>query len=672
MPNPSSNSKEQHTDHEKISNCFIFFSLLVQVISAQPTQAEIDKMVKDAKAEMERFKNDPKNAEIAKKMPGMDSVNRKQKRANSGQDIITTKLPLRNSIALNSLPKGVFSRQELLSFLTSLHSELKNKLSPVKVKAAQVIIAKLNNDANKIALVGTMAWYKNAPSEAALLLTYAATKSPDDITLTNCGAILNLCGLENKAIPILKYALANQPTNSTILNNIGQAYAGLGEKDTALYYLMGCIRQSNTHPEGCATVAYIEYEIGNMEKAQQYAEQAIEGGYSGSIAKFYKKIKKDANLVPLLDNNLSDNDYFDLNGFSIAPNCRSWEQSEDIYAQQQVFIKKTEALIKQFAQIVKANAHTDLKSLNSVSWKKGPLSDVAHEIKSGLSSLYTELKLIAHREFLDKLSKTVTDEKTDVIALNNRYISLFKAAEKNPSEMERLIHQKCLDKVVLDNKWFEIRANIYNTNKEIWLERDILHYNNLVFLTTMTAPNENIFQSECAAYASTLLYNFKSYVLENCNPKNKPNCADSDPAKFRDSNSPEFNQAKCPIDIEVPFAVGKLMLDCRRFEFEIGEGIILNFEKNFVTRESTVALGIGVGLHLPVPVIPGKRAMDASVKEQFFIKFDKNNQPSDIGVKWEAEIDFKGVASPEFKTGFTLGVSSGYNFQPGALKGVLN
>ena len=655
-----------------------FFSLPGQIIIAQPTQAEIDKIVKNAKAEIERFKNDPKNAEIAKKMPAMDSVGRKQKSDNavilnnSGQDIITTKLPLRNNTALNSLPKRVFSRQELLSFLTSLHSELENKLSPVKVKAAQVIISKLNNDASKIALVGIMAWYKNAPSEAALLLTYAATRSPDDITLNNCGAILNLCGLENKAIPILKYALANQPTNSTLLNNIGQAYAGLGEKDTALYYLMGCIKQSSTHPEGCATVAYIEYEKGNLEKARQYAEQAIEGGYSGAIAKFYKKIKKDANLVPLLDDNLGGNDYFDLNGFSIPQNCRNWDQSEDIYAQQQVFIKKTDALIKQFTQIVKANTHTDLSSLNSVSWKKGPLADVAQEIKSGLYSLYSDAKMNSHMEFLEKLSKTVTDEHADRMALVNKYIPLFKAAEKNPPVYEKLIHQNCLDKVVLDNKWFEIRANLYNKYKEAWMQRDILHYNNMVFLTTLTAPNENIFQSECATYANALLYAFQSYVLQNCNPINKPNCANSDPAKSRDSNSPEFNQAKCPIDIEVPFTVGKLMLNCRRFEFEIGEGIILNFEKNFVTRESTVALGIGVGLHLPVPMVPGKRAMDASVKEQFFIKFDKNNQPSDVGVKWEAEIDFKGVASPEFKTGFTLGVSSGYNFQPGALKGIID
>ena len=79
-----------------------------------------------------------------------------------------------------------------------------------------------------ISMAGSFAWYKSAPAEAALLLTYAAAESPDDNILNNCGAVLNLCGLEDKAIPVLKYALAHQPTNSTLLNNIGQAYAGLG------------------------------------------------------------------------------------------------------------------------------------------------------------------------------------------------------------------------------------------------------------------------------------------------------------------------------------------------------------------------------------------------------------------------------------------------------------
>ena len=138
------------------------------------------------------------------------------------------------------LPKRKISQQELITFLTAINTELKKKLPVEKVSAAQKIITALKGDPEKSAITGVAAWYQNAPSDALLLLTYAASKSPDDNTLNNCGAIFNLCGLEDKAIPVLKYVLANQPDNSTVLNNIGQAYAGLGELDTAMHYLMAC------------------------------------------------------------------------------------------------------------------------------------------------------------------------------------------------------------------------------------------------------------------------------------------------------------------------------------------------------------------------------------------------------------------------------------------------
>jgi predicted Zn-dependent protease len=139
--------------------------------------------------------------------------------------ITAKKFPARKTALLTSLPKKNLSRQELISFLSLLYSDLKKKLPPAKVAAAEAIISRLNKNATKVSAAAVVGWYKNAPAEAALLITYAASQAPDDITLNNCGAILNLCGLEQKAVPVLKYALVNEPNNSTLLNNIGQAYA---------------------------------------------------------------------------------------------------------------------------------------------------------------------------------------------------------------------------------------------------------------------------------------------------------------------------------------------------------------------------------------------------------------------------------------------------------------
>jgi tetratricopeptide (TPR) repeat protein len=657
---------------KKIFSILFVFIVSISNLFSQLTQAEIDKMMKEAKAETEKMKKDPEMKELMKDMPDMDSMmkimGRKEVQAElkkMSPGIASTKLPAKNDRLINALPKQVLSRQQLITFLTILHTDLQKRLPADKVKSAKTIISKLNKNAAQIALVGAIAWYKKAPSEAALLLTYAASQFPDDNTLNNCGAILNLCGLEEKAIPLLKYALANQPTNTTLLNNIGQAYTGLGATDFAMYYFMRCIRQNSSHPDACATVAYIEYEKGNIEKAQQYAEQSLKGGYSSTIVKFYRRIKKDAKLYSLLKNKLSEKKYFDFNGLTFPSNRRNWEQSEEVYAKQQLFIKKIDGLMKQFSIVITTTSDT-------ANWKYGPLYTVAQELVSELSTIHTKQWKIIHTDYVNKKYKYGDDRFKEVQALAckfhtqfEEYSALYRADKIKGDVLDRMIYQNCLDRVALDNKYFEIQANLIDKYKNARLEKEIEYYDNMMFLSRLTAGNENDFKRKCAFNSNNLLHYFKSYVDEIADPShNHPNCTKLDPAKSENSSSPVFDQAKCPIDIEVPFGVGKMKLNCQRFEFEVGEGIILTYEKNFSNRESTIAVGIGVASNIPY--------IEFGAKEQFFIKFDKHNQPIDIGALWETEFDVKGLATPEIKTGFTIGINSGYNFQPGILQGILN
>lgn len=642
------------------------FNVLVSLIlmSSTPlfsqTPAEFDKIIKDVNKKLEKMKNDPKYKDLLKGIPPAETnpaVKEKEPAGITKPD--TRKLPVKNNLLLSQLPKKKFSRQELVSFLNSLFADLQKKLPAEKVKAAQAIISQLNKDAAQIAGTGLLAWYKNAPSEAALLIVYAASQSPDDNTLNNCGAILNLCGLEEKAIPVLKYALANQPANSTLLNNIGQAYTGLGDPDTAMYYLMGCIRQSANHPEACATVAYIEYEKGNIEKAQQYAEQSIKGGYSSTTAKFYKSIKKGAKLSPLMKSWLSGRKYFQFNGFSVPDNCRKWEDCEEVYAKQQSFKKKIEALREQLKQVVIQNTQTITSPTKSLNWKEGPFAKLAQELKIEISDLYHEAKTPAHMDYLEKLVRTSLEEHENDMALNYKYIPLFKAAEKNPPLYERYIHEKCLEKVTLDNKWFDFRAGLADRYKAAWLQKDIENYDWTVFLTIMTAPNENILKSECATYASFLLERFTNYVLDNCNPQQKPDCVKSDPANGQNGNSPVFDEANCPIEINVILGKGKMMLNCQRFTIDGADG--LTGEIKFVTRGSTAVIGSGKGTHIP----------EYGVIKQF-IKFDRDNQPSWVGSQHDERLV---LTTTELNT-FTLqdgdrnifAINSGFYKEPGVLK----
>ena len=79
------------------------------------------------------------------------------------------------------------------------------------------------------------------------------------------------------------------------------------------------------------------------------AEQAIRGGYRNAIAAFYKKIKKDASLQPLLENNVDPSKkYFEMADWTFPPICRSWQECENVYPKQQAFLEKINVLCKQF------------------------------------------------------------------------------------------------------------------------------------------------------------------------------------------------------------------------------------------------------------------------------------------------------------------------------------
>ena len=451
--------------------------------------------------------------------------------------------------------------------------------------------------------------------------------------------------------------------------------------DTAIYYLRACISKSNTHPEACGTVAYIEAHRGHNEEAIHMAEQAIKGGYSAGMAAFYKKLKKDATLLPLLEDNLDPTArYFDMADGTFHRYAGAGSNRK-LFPRQQAFLKKIETLRKGFESEAKGDGAPVFKNTKDILvWslsqdiRVGPLNDVAQALEDGFVDLYSEAAQKAYMEWLSKFMNLNMNEGTDGLAIATKYASLIKGAEKNIELAKQLAVQECLEQLAMKNKYLAAKADATEKYKSERLSEDVKFYNNMVFLTRFTAPNEKTYRSVCGLYATQMLNNFSIYagaVGNVCNPTQKPSCGEFDPAKEYKDGDPKFSYANCPVDLKISFAVGKLMINCSRYELEVGEGIILNFEKNFITRESTVAIGIGAATF--IPGVPGTdlSPAEAQVKNQLYIKFDKNNQPTDIGMAWEAELDVKFVAT-EIKTGYTIGINSGYNFNEGALKGILN
>jgi hypothetical protein len=89
-----------------------------------------------------------------------------------------------------------------------------------------------------------------------------------------------MLGGEDLALPILQKLNKEYPGNSTIQNNIGQAWFGLGDLDKAEKYLDSTIKTIAWHPQANLTKAVIQQSKGDKAGAVESLKKSVQGGYS--------------------------------------------------------------------------------------------------------------------------------------------------------------------------------------------------------------------------------------------------------------------------------------------------------------------------------------------------------------------------------------------------------
>jgi hypothetical protein len=175
--------------------CFIL-SFSVQFVFAQLTQAEINKMMKEAKAGIEKMKKDPANKELLKDMPDMDSLMKNTKRKMPA----ATKKPsgtgdvsvaATNIKLLNSLPIRTFNKAELISYLHNINTKLTELIHSNYGKD----VTNISRAAATKTGTGIGLWLNGEPEKSVLVALKGAELNPDNLTLlNNVGGILTSCG----------------------------------------------------------------------------------------------------------------------------------------------------------------------------------------------------------------------------------------------------------------------------------------------------------------------------------------------------------------------------------------------------------------------------------------------------------------------------------------------
>ena len=479
-----------------------------------------------------------------------------------------------------------------------------------------------------------------------------------------------MAGAEQKAIPILMRQLIKAPDNSLVLNNMGQAYLGLGDLDQAQNYLTHCLSIDELNPEANHSMGMINYFKQQYDAAAAFFQKELQVAYRQSTLVHLKRLGIKINLVALRKKRpgVPDRDFFEeieLAKFDIpslpmtAAETTPWKNDHadlmtSIAGEMLSWKKTAEVSVEQLKQEGKEHF--------------GLYADLVNELLSELGDQYIPLLGLIKEDDVATLTNMANDyyEKLHAAICPQPPVN----GEHGPEVMAAYdrkccdLHTPLADEYVNNiNSFIRVRLDAAMSNWKQYINGAI----NIVRLDP-SPGNKRLVYSMVSNYFAFLANAINAINSEpmpaECHSKYNSARADS---VILSNHNIDIN---CPkwLNVELDLQVAKIKADCSKYAIEAGKGFIAGYEKNFKTGMSTIAVGAGASQSF---VGIGK----AGIKQMIYVTYDNNNQFSDFGLKGSAEI--KAGLSGETQVaeqivkasttiagvegGYTLGINSGFN-----------
>jgi len=252
-----------------------------------PSGNEMDEMMKESQKNLDNMSPEDKKAmeDMGFKMPSMKNIPKVtdpllQNAIESNERIV----PKKDDARIASISKTALTNAALPGFLSDTHTKVVKLLKqPSQAKGEELyqLIKAQHNSAAETGNAAAGLWMMGRAELALYLIGKTCVADPTNTdNLNNYAAMLSMSGAEQLAIPILDNLNKRFPDNSTILNNIGQAWFGLGDVDEADKYLDKTIRICAAHPQANFTKSFTLESKGNMQGAVEAALASTKAGYS--------------------------------------------------------------------------------------------------------------------------------------------------------------------------------------------------------------------------------------------------------------------------------------------------------------------------------------------------------------------------------------------------------
>jgi tetratricopeptide (TPR) repeat protein len=529
-------------------------------------------------------------------------------------------IPPRQDKLLGEVPT-LSSPQQYNDYMSGLIAQCRKNIEPAIITEVDELISKNSNDIGNLVNLGPVLLIQKKPVAAIYAAIKTAMVKPELILVqNNLAVILHQTGNPQISLPILQYLLINN-NYPLILNNLAQSYLSLGDTANASTYFRACLKIDPEHSEANCGMGLLLSEEGNISEATEYIKKSLKNCYSETADGLMQKHKMN---IRFSDIKQKVPEYFNPQNFKPIPPVYTIEKVEPTMELRKEFEDLSRLWNQKKDQInTEQNNKIEGESLKQIAVRnRGMFSNspfgrkallmlnlIGIEFAEFMAEDYKNQYLTKQIEFskqLDELSYKKGYSEEDCGKQKEYLKDYLQKSAKNHADYQGKTLPKLYEFVNQSLYW-----QFFLSNEEQYK----MNYINYVADFLSAIHDYDQMQS---------LYPLPEFISKNCNvkkelPKEK---------KVNDS----IPEPECPIKIEMPLGVAKAKWDCKGYEIEGGELIILGFEKEYKSGEMTFFIGLGEELYGKGSFIGG---VEAGWKIGSFVKVGKDFTIIDMGNKGE-------------------------------------
>lgn len=646
-----------------------------------PTKAEMDQMTKDLQKAMGQM--DP----AAKRY--LDSLGIKIPTGNNLPAYTDATLakaaadeervfPVRRADLIAKVPKAPPSDAELLATLNAFNAALSKHISPEKKAMGDKVLTQFGSDKHAWAMIAATAngmWVLGMHTTSIYLMGKAAVAMPNSDNLNNLAAYLTMVGAPHKAIPILDRLNQVHPGNSTVLNNLGQAWIGLGDITRGEKYLDEAIIAYPYHPQANYSKALILAEHGKTTEAIAAIKRSLQ--HSVTEQKLNKLRKWEGRTKPPYYPQRGKLQTYTSSTFSIykyldrLPLIYAQSAGKELDKPWQIFFEE----MHEEADRLQASIHKN-KDIAS----RDVLNAGKKAVRNGIapfSPYYMQvLNDEGHGLSGDEVQRSVQREQETATAYLTQWATLSQAfhhsldsardkIERDEPAGSALLLNSCPVTLPIVNKYIteinKLNKNYRELNVRRWYTEAYKRYNYLM----TTAPTASV-ALDAVLHIKLELVN-KLLTLKH-ESYDMPECVQEETLEVQKSNGPltDFDEAHCATTstLYVPMT-GFIRIRCNEMTMYFNSELIPvsgGFTSVYVgNKEVVTSASIAVGIKGVDITAEGEFNKDGSFKEG---KLGVKKEIAGVGAEAALEFDEKG-----FKKGSVeLGIDGELDLVPQSIK----